>query len=194
MNIYIKLFYISLFFIHFSESKAQTYLTNPSLEDTPADATMPSGWMAASKNTTPDILPGFWGVYLEPEDGETYIGLITREDGSYESIQQRLETQLERGSCYKMSLYLAHSDNYTGYNNKLKLRIWITTKKGKRQQLIYESPLIIEEEWQFYPIEFYPENNSSYLILEAYNGKGIKNQKANILIDAISNPQICNKV
>src|SRR5689334_15278944 len=48
-------------------------LFNPSFEDTPQDATMPQGWTGCKEGTTPDILPGFWGVYTPPSDGQTYV-------------------------------------------------------------------------------------------------------------------------
>lgn len=192
MNIYIKLISISIFLIVSGVAAGQVVITNPSLEDKPADATMPSGWFAASEGTTPDILPGYWGVYQEPEDGDTYVGLITRRDGSYESISQRLEGKLEKGSCYSLSLSLSYSENYAGYNHPLKLKIWISNKKNKRQQAIFESPLIDKEEWQHFMIDFYPEKNMKYIIIEAINPDNV-DREGNILIDAISNPVLCNR-
>ena len=47
----------------------QILLDNPSFEGEPKDATTPIGWLECEKGTTPDILPGFWGVYLQPYDG-----------------------------------------------------------------------------------------------------------------------------
>ncbi len=192
MNNYIKLIYISLFLLLKCGLYGQTYLSNPSLEDKPADATMPTGWFAGTTGTTPDILPGYWGVYTEPEDGESYVGLITRKDGSYESISQRLETKLKKETCYSLSLYLAYSENYSGYNTPLKLRIWIGSKKNKREQLIFTSPTISEEEWQEFKVKFNPEKNMKYFIIEAYNDSG-QNVEGNILIDKISGPRFCNK-
>ena len=192
MNIYIKVFYISLFIIYSSDYYSQS-ITNPSMEDKPADATMPSGWFSMSRGTTPDILPGYWGVYTEAEDGDTYVGLITRSDGSQESIGQRLESELEKGSCYNMELYLAHSDNYSGYNAPIQLRIWIGSKKGKKEQLIFTSPIMRSEDWTRFAIDFYPEKSMHYLILEAYN-PGKKNVQGNILIDNILGPKNCNRV
>jgi len=194
MNNYIKLIYISAFFSLASSAQGQVFISNPSLEDAPADATMPSGWFAVSKGTTPDILPGFWGVYLEPENGNSYVGLITRPDGSYESIGQRMEHTMEKGSCYSMSLYLSHSDNYTGYNQPIKLRIWVSDKNKSKQQMVFESPLIEDEEWTPFQFNFYPEKDAKYIILEAYNPQKSKKVKGNILIDAIANPKICNRV
>ena len=84
-----------------SNLSAQTIsLVNPSFEETPQDATMPAGWHSCKQGTTPDILPGFWGVTTEAFDGETYMGLITRENGTWESIEQRLSETLKKGECY----------------------------------------------------------------------------------------------
>jgi len=193
-NYYIKVFSISLFLAISLGLFAQPQLSNTSLEDEPADATMPSGWFAASSMTTPDILPGYWGVYMDAEDGETYVGLITRADGSFESIGQRFSEPLEKGHCYNLGLSLSHSDNYTGYNKPLKLRVWIADKKNKRQQMIYESPLIDTEDWEFFEFDFSPESSAKYIILEAHNASGKRRWKGNILLDGISQLRNCNRV
>jgi len=193
MNIYIKLFHISIQSLVVFSLNAQISLDNPSLEGTPADATIPSGWFAASKGTTPDILPGFWGVYNEANDGETYVGLIVRPDDSFESIGQRLKAKVEKNNCYKMSLNLAHSDTYTGYNDLLGLRIWIGSKKSKREQLIYDSGMIESDEWEIHKFEFQPIKNMQYIILEAYKKEGKKSYRGNILIDDISTIVSCDK-
>ena len=194
MNNYIKVFYISIIFIFITyTAHGQVLIDNTSLEGTPADATMPAGWFAGTKGTTPDILPGYWGVYTEPEDGDSYVGMITREDGSYESISQRLTGKLIEGSCYSMSLYLAYSDNYTGYNNPIHLRVWMSDIKNERQQLIYTSPLIKSEDWKKYNFDFTPESDKYYIILEAHISDEPKAHKGNILIDKISPIYFCNR-
>lgn len=194
MNIHIKHIYISIFLIIGGYTYGQSYLSNPSFEGIPADATMPTGWFSMSEGTTPDILPGFWGVYKDAEDGETFIGLIVRPDGSYESIGQRLAHELEEGACYQMGLYLSHSDNYAGYVSPLQIRIWISDKNKKRQQLIYESDTIESEEWEYHGFDFKPEKGAQYFIIEAYNPTKKKSYKGNILIDGITQPRICNRV
>jgi len=192
MNICIKVIYISVLLLLTESIKAQSYLTNPSLEDRPSDATMPNGWFAASEGTTPDILPGYWGVYLEPEDGESYVGLITRSNGTYESISQRLESPLKQDNCYSMKVSLAHGENYTGYNTPVQLRIWLSTKKNKREQLIYTSPALSDEEWKTLGLEFVPKKEMKYMIFEAHNPHD-KNVEGNILLDKIIGPYNCNK-
>jgi len=193
MNIYIKHFYISVFIILGNSLIAQIVITNSSFEGKPADATMPSGWFMASEGTTPDILPGYWGVYNEPYDGDTYLGLITRQDGTFESITQRMEDTLQKGTCYSMSLVLSHSENYSGYNVPLKIRIWVGDKKSDRQQKIFESDIINGEQWRYIKIDFTPEKEMQYLIIEAYNSR-YDPVNGNILIDALSNPILCNRV
>jgi len=191
---YIKHIYISIFLIYISYSlSGQIIIDNGSFEGPPADATMPAGWFAGEKGTTPDILPGYWGVYNEPEDGETYVGLITRQDGTFESISQRLPNKLEKGSCYTLSFNLAYSDNYTGYNGPIHLRVWVASKKNRRQQMIFKSPKISSVEWKEFSFEFTPNDDMYYIILEAHISDERISHKGNILIDNISPIFRCNR-
>jgi len=191
---YIKHIYISIILILFSHSLCgQIIIDNGSFEGTPADATMPAGWFAGEKGTTPDILPGYWGVYNESEDGETFVGLITRQDGSFESISQRLPDKLEKGTCYSLSFFLSFSDNYTGYNAPIHLRVWVASKKNKRQQLVFKSPKISSTDWEKFTLEFSPEEDMYYIILEAHISDKKKSHKGNILIDNMSPIFRCNR-
>ncbi len=168
-------------------------LSNSSFEGEPRDATVPQGWMACKEGTTPDILPGYWGVYNEPSDGDTYVGLITRSNNTWESIGQRLPATLEKGSCYSWSLDLAHSDTYSGYNGPLKLRVWISKLKCQKDQLIYESPLIGHMDWETYHIKFTPNSDYRYILLEAFHSEEPVSYEGNILIDRLRSIKGCNK-
>ncbi|NJK84417.1 MAG: hypothetical protein HC912_12160 [Saprospiraceae bacterium] len=124
------------------------YLSNTSFEGQPDDATIPVGWFACTPSTTPDILPGPWGVYQEATEGDTYMGLITRGDGTFESIGQRLPKAIKAKECYKFSLDLAHSDTYAGYSEPIKLRIWLGQQKCEKgnslRKLISFNTLILK--------------------------------------------------
>ena len=63
--------------------QAQVKIDNSSFEGTPRDAEMPNGWHSCNPGTTPDILPGSWGVVNEASDGNTFMGLITRDNGEW---------------------------------------------------------------------------------------------------------------
>lgn len=174
-------------------SFGQIALINPSFEDEPADATMPNGWWLVESGTTPDILPGFWGVYAEPSDGNTYLGLITRENGTFESIGQRLTDNLQKNVCYSLALDLAHSEEYVGYSTPIKLKIYLGSKRKSKDQLIFESETIRNIDWETIQFLFTPDANYRYLILEAYAPQG-DSTKGNILLDNFSRIQLCNRV
>ncbi len=186
---------ITLFLLFISfESTAQITVTNPSFEDEPADATVPTGWWKIDPDTTPDILPGFWGVYNEASDGETYIGLITRPNRTWETIGQKLASPLEKGVCYTTSVDLAHSKTYAGYSTPIKCRIYIGDKKKNRTQLIFESDFINTSEWQNVRIDFMPESTMQYILIEAYHpDTATKGTEGNILIDAFRPIKLCSK-
>ena len=161
-------------------------IDNASFEgDEPQDATMPANWHSCRMGTTPDILPGPWGVYLEPSEGETFIGLITRMDGSWESIGQRTGEPLVPGECYSLVVDLAHAKNYSGYNNPLHLRVVGGQVKCARDQVLGQTEFIEHEEWKTYTIKFVPKKEINYIIIEAFYQEGKFSYKGNILIDNI---------
>lgn len=168
-------------------------LGNSSFEGEPADATVPQGWMPCKEGTTPDILPGYWGVYTEPSDGETFVGLITRQNNTWESIGQRLPDMLRKSLCYSWALDLAHSETYSGYNGAIKLRIWLGTAKCRKDQLIFESPLIEHTEWETYEIRFMPNADYRYILLEAFHREETFSYQGNILIDRLRAITACDR-
>ena len=192
----IKSVFIFLFgfmVIHSSDLGAQITLNNASFEEEPADATTPMGWFECTESTTPDILPGFWGVYNEASEGDTYVGIITRGNGTFESIGQRVSTFFEATNCYEFTVDLAKSDTYVGYYKPIRLRIWIGDRKCSRDQLIFESPLIEQENWNTYPIQFIPEKDCNYIFFEAYHSYNRFSYMGNILIDNVSEIILCSK-
>lgn len=184
---YFRLF--TFFYLCFSSFAlhAQIALDNGSFEGTPQDATLPQGWFGCEMGTTPDILPGVWGVILEPSNGDTYIGLITREDGSFESIGQRLAEPLEKNLCYSFSIDLSRSKTYAGYNFPVKIRVYGGTKKCQKKQLLYSSPTISHDDWETYDVKFTPKKNFNYIIIEAYFADGLLfKYNGNVLIDGVT--------
>lgn len=171
---------------------AQIQFDNSSFEGEPQDATVPVGWFPCAAGTTPDILPGYWGVYNDSSEGDTYIGLITRRDGSFESIGQRLKSPLQRKECYAFTIDLAHSDTYSGYDGPLNLRIWGGQEKCALDQLLWETIEPIEEEdWATFNIQFIPKKSIRYIVIEAFHQEGNVPYEGNILIDNITPIRKC---
>lgn len=166
-------------------------LTNPSFEGDPQDATVPVGWFPCTGLTTPDILPGYWGVYNEASEGETYVGLITRSNGTWESIGQRFSSPLEVKTCYAFSVDLAHSNTYAGYSKPLKLRVWGGRNRCDKEQIIAETPFIEHTDWETYKFTFTTNIPMNYIFIEAFFRKGRVQRNGNILIDNISVFKVC---
>jgi len=176
-----------------TDSTAQIHLKNASFEGEAQDATVPLGWFECTAYTTPDILPGVWGVYEEAEEGETYVGLITRANGTWESIGQRLPVPLEKGDCFSFYLFLAHSKTYSGYNKPIKLRIWGGTTRCEKDQLLLETDFVKHRKWKRYDAQFSAEKTINYFILEAFYSEEPYSHLGNILIDQISPIRKCSR-
>lgn len=177
-----------------SQIMGQIHLNNPSFEDTPSDATTPMGWFECQEYTTPDIMPGYWGVYNEAAEGETFVGMITRDNGTYESIGQRTSKTMKQGICHTFRIDLSHSKSYSGFNKPIKLRIWVGDKKCGTHQLVFESPFIEKIDWETFKVEFLPEKDARYILLEAFYKEGWFKRKGNILIDNMSAIRVCSRV
>ena len=116
---------------------------------------------------------GVLGCYLEPYDGDSYVGLITRGDGSYEVIGQQLKSPLKAKECYSFNLQLAHSKSYVNYNIPIRLRVYGANALGEKGQLLCESPSITHKDWKTYKFDIFIKEDYQYIVFEAYYAKGI---------------------
>ncbi len=173
---------------------AQIYLDNASFEGNPQDATVPVGWFPCELGTTPDVMPGPWGVYQEASEGDTYMGLITREDGTWESVGQRLKSPIKAKDCYYFTLDLSHADTYASYNETIKVRIWGSASKCGKDQLLFESKLITHTDWQTYKVQFTAKKDINYILIEAFYKEESFSRRGNVLIDNISAFKKCVRV
>jgi len=165
-------------------------LSNPSFEDVPHIGKQgmrgPRGWNDCGKpgETAPDVQPSplkdlpFFDVTLEAYHGATYVGMVVRDNDTYEAISQRLRKPMEGGTCYNFSLSLAHSDVYTsisrktdkavGYVEGAVIRIWGGSGKCSKLEMLDESPKITNTEWMDYNFRLEPARNYSYILIEAF--------------------------
>lgn len=177
-----------------AQPDGKIYFQNPSFEGRPAESTSPQGWQSLTPGSTPDILPGAWGVQVVPRDGQTCLGLVTRDDNTVEDVTQALPGMLKAGTCYTFTLYLAHAPSYAGYNLPVRLRIWGGAGRSGREQLLDASPLIDHTDWRLYKFEFVPKRDMRVLTFEAYYGPGVMfRYKGNILIDHCSPIERCDR-
>lgn len=178
----------------FAQATKPVELTNGSFEGTPHDAVNPDGWKSCGSDSSPDILPGPWGVYQKPTNGRTYLGLITRENNTWETIYQKLKTPFKKDRCYKFKVDLSNSPTYAGYSKPTRLRVWASKSKCDRAKLIADSPTIDHYEWKTYEFIFAVEDDYNYIIIEAYYQAPCLNYyRGNLLIDNISVFESCDR-
>lgn len=191
---------------HFLLAQATTItLQNPSFEDGPGVAHTPEGWFDCgfAGETPPDIHPcSAFNVTLEAAHGDTYLGMVIRDNGTCEGIGQKLKTPLLSDTCYKMSIYLARSpillsgsrltSKEVNYISPTKLRIWSGMKDYKSYELLAQSPIITSEKWTEYTFILKPKNKAHYILLEAYYGDETKIKgNGNIMLDNVSDIVPC---
>ncbi len=149
-------------------------------------------WRPWGNGSTPDIQPGQWSVDLRPLQGNTYLGLINREDGTREAVVQRLQTPLEAGKCYYFTIALARHEAYAGFGLPLSLQVKGLSVVNGKGILLARSPLIYHSKWQIYTLEFTPNEPITDLILEAAPGPGVLiHYRGNLLVDAMSGISAC---
>lgn len=127
----------------------------------------------------PDIHPnGYWKNNLPASDKKTYIGMVVRDNGTYEAVSTRLNKPLKAGQCYKFSIHLARAERYVSQSRITKetanyitpavLRIWGGFGFCNERVLLAESSPVNNTSWQIYSFEFRPESDISTLTFSAY--------------------------
>ncbi|MFM9948491.1 MAG: hypothetical protein ACKV1O_11180 [Saprospiraceae bacterium] len=171
---------------------------NPSFEDQPDFGKPPIGWFYCGNfgETPPDIHPGgFYGVETPPKDGQTYVGMVARDNGTEEELGQRLVAPLKPGQCYAFRIFAARSVQYASFSRltgqpapftlPLKLAVLGTHRHCEPVAVLGRSKTIVETEWQQLDFILRPEAAFEYLILAAISANG-EAYNGNILIDAAS--------
>ena len=136
--------------------------------------------------TPPDVHPDnrAWENVTMPSDGNTYVGLVVRDNDSWESITQRLSTPIKADKCYTFSIYLMRSSQYVSltrraielkgrnkmenYQEPVVLRIWGGSGFCNQRELLAESVPIRNDEWAEYTFDIKPGFNHRYFTLEAF--------------------------
>ena len=187
-------------------NNTKIYIINGSFEGTPKCCRPPDGWIDCGfKEQTPtDIQPvlpplePLFGVTKTAYDGNTYLGMVVRQNETYESINQKLNMPLLAGKCYSFSIYMTRSLEYlsaiTRGNHELQafttpaiLQIWGGEAFCHQKELLATSQLVENTEWQRFDFELMPKSNISFLQLEAYyNPSSTVPYTGNILLDKAS--------
>ena len=143
------------------------------------------GLMNFPSESPPDIHPGnFWDVNVPPSEGNTYLGMVVRDNESWESISQRLSTNISADQCYSINIDLARSQVYqsasrilvnqkgepkpTNYITPTVLRVWGGSGFCDCRELLAESTPITHQNWETYEFKFKPKFSHTFIVIEAY--------------------------
>ncbi len=175
-------------------------LANPSFEDIPRHSHTPQGWINCGfeGESAPDVQPDFtFQVTKKPVEGNTYLGMVVRDNDTWESVGQLLSKRLEKGTCYEFSIKLARSLSYISVSRELdqpanyitptKLRIWGGFGACDKRFLLGESYLVRHADWKMYEFKFEPDAAYTHIILEAfYQTPTLFPYNGNLLLDDAS--------
>ncbi|HMR42469.1 MAG TPA: gliding motility-associated C-terminal domain-containing protein [Saprospiraceae bacterium] len=180
------------------------HLRNPSFEDMPRNSVPPKGWSDCRSfygETPPDTQPlglnGF-NVTKAAYDGDTYLGMVVRDNGTWESVGQQLSSPLKAGVCYKFSLFLCRSEICESHSRltslqanyviPVKLKIFGSQAEScVETELLGETDMVTNTQWIRYNFEFSPKSDLRFITLTAFYGESILNAyNGNILIDNAS--------
>jgi len=182
------------------EAQTVIRLQNPSFEwDDSAAGTAPGGWidLGSDNETPPDIQPGWFGVKMQAQEGKNYMGLVVRDNNTWEGIGQKLNGWMRKDSTYTFSLWLARSNVYesisrlTGaeinYNAPTVLKIWGVNTRTNEEELLAESTAIGHSVWTRYTFTLQPiKSDYDEIDLMAYYPSESKGKNGNLLIDNCS--------
>jgi outer membrane protein OmpA-like peptidoglycan-associated protein len=175
-------------------------LDNPSFEDFPQAGHTPQGWFDCgfAEETPPDVQPsGNFQVIKSAAHGSTYLGLVVRDNNTWESVGQRLKSPLLKGVKYSFSLMLARSELYVSqsrltnrecnYITPVIIRIWGGSSYCSKEEMLAESDGVASASFKQTAFKLMPKSNYNYLTIEAfYKPPTLFPYNGNVLIDNAS--------
>jgi len=183
-----------------SQDEAPIKLTNPSFEDIPRHSHTPRGWYDCGfpGESPPDTQPDpTFQVSKSAESGDTYLGLVVRDNDTWEAVSQKISRPMDKNQCYEFTIQLARSESYisvsritdeqANYVTPAKLRIYGGYDYCDKRYLLGETKLVINTRWIEYKMKFEPIDNYTHITMEAfYNTPTLFPYNGNLLMDSAS--------
>ena len=181
------------------------HLMNSSFEDFPRHSGGVRMWKDCGfpNESPPDVQPFFaserfqWGQKIDAYHGNTYLGMVVRDNDTYERVSQYLHGVLESGQCYEFSIFLCKSNDYLSlshvtdsvenYTRPAVVRIWGGTDYCDRSELLGETQPIVNTDWRQFTFKFKPTQSYYYFMIEAfYKTPTLFPYNGNVLLDYAS--------
>ena len=136
-----------------------------------------------------------------PSDGKLYIELVARENGSYESVTQKMMNRIKAESCYEFEIDIRHDEYFVSRVRKIDntsepklvsfvkpicLSVGMSKNSCNVDQEVFVSKPILNAEWQRQKVIFKADGNYKYIVLRAKHVEGYDLYNGNLLIDNMS--------
>ncbi|MEL6945685.1 MAG: hypothetical protein AAFO82_23770, partial [Bacteroidota bacterium] len=195
------LLFLSFFLTHsiFAQSKETITLYNPSFEDVAQPFYSPQGWYDCGfdgeyVNIIHSGNSPFTGIRQQAFMGKTYVGLVVRENQTWEAVGQNLKKAMLVGNCYEFHLKLCKSEHFFSrnkeeekidYNGNAKIKIWGSNDFCQREELLAETSDIDHYNWRDYVFVLSPQSNDiTHLRIESYHSEdSLYAYNGNVLVD-----------
>ena len=158
----------------------------------------------------PDIHPApdtAWEVKKNAVEGRTYLGMVVRENESWESVTQMLKQPILANQCYALKIYLAQSSTYLSatkinanlqsFTNPAVLRIWGSNDPcTSARELLAESDPVKNKNWKQFTFRIKARRNYKYITLEAFfKTPSLFPYNGHVLVDGLSDfiPMECEE-
>ena len=178
-------------------------LRNSSFEGSPGYSRLPRKWVDCGfmEESPPDLHPeprNIFNVSLRAYDGRTFLGLVTRDNNTWEAAGSVLNYALQAGQCYRFQIALASAPEFvsasrttnipTLYDDPVRLKIWGGNDYCELQELLATSPPIRNGTWEIYTFLIQPRmGNYSVITFSAeYPENAASPTNGNLLLDAAS--------
>lgn len=180
-------------------------LNNPSFEGRPKHSQTPPGWKnwGFAGESPPDIQPNYeFGKQIAPIDGRTYLGMVARDNGTWEGVGQKLSNPLLPGRFYQIRFFVAKPVNYislsrkypgkqVNYDNPVHLAVLGKAKKGQERPIVLcETPRIEHSHWVVKILPFSPPDTIYSLGLAALPAPANQPYNGSILVDQLQLSEI----
>jgi hypothetical protein len=179
-----------------------TELENSSFEqDIPRYSRVPINWVNCGDvhSSLVDIhgyREKYFQVSQKANHGKNFVGMITRNDGTFEAIGQYLNNSLDAGYTYSFSLFVCRSQQYMSmsrltrkvenFNKPAVLQIY-GGKDCNNSNLLISTTTIEHTNWAEYVFVFDVEEEVEFILIEAYyDNLAAFSYDGNLLIDNIS--------
>lgn len=112
----------------------------------------------------------FWNLNAKAYHGDTFLGLVARDNGTHEIIGQKLEQSIIKGSTYEMSIYASVNTDYLSHSNTtfkeanyvspVKLQLYGINYNEETEEMTYEllaeTSGIVNQDWKKFKFLFSP--------------------------------------